>query len=218
MKNQTAAGFSRVRRFTASLSWFERIVAAFAVAVLVYGVAQIGGGLYIKIKAQAAQVLLERAWDRAIAGEIAPRPWPWADTWPVAKIAVPRIDKQAIILAGAHGEAMAFGPGHMQGTPLPGANGTGIVAGHRDTHFAFLKDVVAGDTFTMTLANGNAYSYEVTGTEVVHHQASGIEPHAPGLGIALVTCFPFEAREQGPLRYVVHAVQKQTRVSMSTDQ
>ncbi len=200
----------RAGRFLAALGWFERLVAVVALGALFYGLAQIGGGAYIKIKAQAAQVLLERAWDRALTGETAPRPWPWADTWPVARIEVPRIGKSAIVLSGAHGEAMAFGPGYMDGTPVPGMGGTGIIAGHRDTHFAFLKDVVAGDTFSLKLPDGRTFTYEVTGAEIVHASASGIEPLAPGKRMALVTCYPFEARERGPLRYVVHAVETPT--------
>ena len=39
------------------------------------------------------------------------KPWSWADTWPVARIIVPRIGRSAIALAGASGQALAFGLG-----------------------------------------------------------------------------------------------------------
>ncbi len=192
-------------RLGRNLGLFERMVAAVTLVALTYGLTLIGHGTYIKVKAQAAQILLDRAWERALDGEIEPRAWPWADTWPVAKVTLPRIGESAVVLAGANGEAMAFAPGYMAGTPRPGDSGTGIIAGHRDTHFAFLKDVIAGDSFNVVTADGETRHYTVTGTKIVHARSSGIDPYGPGKHLVLVTCFPFEARERGPLRYVVHA-------------
>jgi len=186
-------------------SWMERIGALVVAAALIFGLSQIAQGVYIKIKAEAAQVLLERAWGRAMAGETAPKPWPWADTWPVARIEAPRLGKSVIVLMGASGEAMAFGPGHISYTPVPGMRGTAVIAAHRDTHFAFLEDVKAGDELFVTNADGSRYGFKVSGFEVVDAGASGIEPLAPGYNLALVTCWPFNANTRGPLRYVVHA-------------
>jgi sortase A len=101
------------------VSWPERAAAAVVLAAAGFGFVEVGTGLYSKVKAQVAQVLLERAWMRTRAGEAEAKPWPWADTWPVARITVPRIGKSAVVLAGASGEAMAFAPGHMTGTPMP---------------------------------------------------------------------------------------------------
>jgi sortase A len=57
-----------------------------ALTLAAVGVIGCGQGLWIPAKACLAQVLLERAWHRALDGESAPRPWSWADTWPVARI------------------------------------------------------------------------------------------------------------------------------------
>ncbi len=186
--------------------WPERIGALIVAAALIFGLSQIAEGLYIKLKAGAAQVLLQNAWQRALAGEKAPKPWPWADTWPVARIEALRLDKSAIVLMGASGEAMAFGPGHISYTPKPGMSGTSVIAAHRDTHFSFLQDVKTGDELRVTNADGTSAGFKVTGLEVVDANASGIEPLAPGRNLALVTCWPFGSNTPGPLRYVVHAV------------
>lgn len=169
------------------------------------GLVLIGQGLYIKAKAVLAQELLERAFARALDGEATPKPWPWADTWPVAKLSVPRIGAEAIVLDGVSGEAMAFGPGHHQGTPRPGDAGTAIIAAHRDTHFAFLQHVQVGDAIMVTLPAMGPQRFTVTGTKVVPWNASGIDPRDGGRALALVTCYPFGVREPGPLRYVVEA-------------
>jgi sortase A len=56
---------------------------------LAVGMWKIGEGSWIYAKARLAQVLLERAWTRALAGETQVTPWPWADTWPVGRLRVP---------------------------------------------------------------------------------------------------------------------------------
>ena len=38
----------------------------------------------------------------------------------MARLSVPRLGLERHVLAGAHGRSLAFGPGHLDGTPLPG--------------------------------------------------------------------------------------------------
>jgi len=184
----------------------QRIIAVMIIVTAVAGFSLVGQGLYIKAKAVLAQVLLERAWSRALAGEAAPKAWPWADTWPVAKISLPRIKQKSIVLNNASGEAMAFGPGLVAGTPLPGQPGTSVISGHRDTHFEFLKDVKLGDIIEVTTRANKRITYKIDYMEVVGASASGIEPNALGESLVLVTCGPFGDPNSGPLRYVAHAV------------
>jgi len=194
-------------------SILQRLVVVIIIAATVTGFTLVGQGLYIKAKAVLAQVLLESAWSRALAGEVAPKAWPWADTWPVAKLNLPRIEKKAIVLNNASGEAMAFGPGLVAGTPLPGQPGTSVIAGHRDTHFEFLKDVKLGDIIEVTTRANKRITYKIDYMEVVDASASGIEPNAPGESLALVTCWPFGDPNPGPLRYVVHAVPSEPSIA-----
>jgi len=162
-------------------------------------------GALIPAKAALAQVLLERAWTRTLAGEDAARPWPWADTWPVAVVEAPRLNARAVVLANASGEAMAFGPARLMQTPPPGAPGVSVMAAHRDTHFRFLKDLEAGDDVLVATPNGDVLRYVVTGGEVVRHDRSGITPDVGPSRLALVTCYPFDSKTPGPLRYVLWA-------------
>ncbi len=183
----------------------QRLVAMILIATAITGCSLVGQGLYIKAKAVLAQVLLERAWSRSLAGEDAAKAWPWADTWPVAKISLPRIKQNSIVLNNASGEAMAFGPGLVAGTPMPGRPGTSVISGHRDTHFEFLRNVRLGDTIEVKTRADKRITYKVDYMEVVDASASGIEPNAPGEKLALVTCWPFDDKNPGPLRYVVYA-------------
>jgi sortase A len=181
------------------------IVIPVAAALVLAGGALIAEAAYIHAKALLAQVLLERAFAATLASGQAVKPWSWADTWPVARVSVPRLDKSAIVLAGASGQALAFGPGHVERTPQPGEPGTAVYSAHRDTHFAFLGELGVGDEVLITRADRRELRFRVTGTAVVRFDASGIDPAANGRRLALVTCWPLNGTLSGPLRYVVHA-------------
>lgn len=181
-----------------------------AIALILSGGVMLGQGVFISAKAEIAQVLLARAWTRAQEGETAPTPWPWADTWPVARLSVPSLGQHAIVLAEAGGEALAFGPSHLAATPPPGTAGTSVIAAHRDTHFAFLRDVEIGDEVVLERVDGERVLFRITHTEVVHADRSGIQPHGGPARLALVTCWPFGAVTPGPERYVVWAEMEET--------
>ena len=178
-----------------------------AAATALLGAALVATSLYMPAKAALAQVLLERAWSRVEAGETNAKPWPWADMSPLAEIGIPRLHERAIVLEGASGQAMAFGPGHMPNTPAIGARGTAIVAAHRDTQFAMLKEVKTGDVVTAVTRQGRV-SFRVVAMRVVKADASGIDPADPGptgARLALVTCWPFGGVFHSAWRYVVIA-------------
>ena len=164
-----------------------------------------GQGVYIHAKAMLAQVLLQRAFAESVATGRAVRPWPWADTWPEARITVPRIGVSAIVLAGSSGQALAFGPGHVERTAEAGEPGVAVYAAHRDTHFRFLKDVAVGDEIEITRRDGKTFRYRADGASIVRFDQSGIDPFTVGQELVLTTCWPFEAIAHGPMRYVLHA-------------
>lgn len=193
--------------------FLRKVLLSIAATVVILGGGLLAYGLFIPAKAVVAQVLLNKAWAETLETGAPAKPWPWADTWPTAHIEVPRLNKAAVVLAGATGEAMAFGPGHQHGTPSPGERGTAILGGHRDTHFRFLKDVQPGDDVRVTDATGAVHRYRVTHMSIRHWQNSGIDPYRRGRHLALVTCYPFDSLGRGPLRYVVHAEHVEDRPS-----
>jgi sortase A len=177
-------------------------------ALLVTGTALVASALYIPAKAALAQVLLERAWERTRTGEANARPWPWADISPIAVLEVPRLNQRSIVLEGASGEAMAFGPSHMTNTPAIGTRGTAVVAAHRDTQFRYLREMKDGDRIVVETADGQHSTFRVVETRIVRADASGLDPDDSGLAgarLALVTCYPFNAVLRSAWRYVVLA-------------
>ena len=184
----------------ASRAW---LLLAFLSAAL--GLVFLGEGLWIRAKAELAQILLERAFVKSIVTGGPVKPWHWADTWPVARISVPRLATSSIALAGGSGQALAFGPGHLDRTPLPGERGTAVFAAHRDTHFRFLGKLKPGDEIKVTRADGLTFTYQMTRAEIVRWDQSNIDAGAQGYNLALATCWPLDGTFRGPLRYVVHA-------------
>ena len=167
---------------------------------------ELGHGAWIHAKAWLAQLLLQRAWERTLGGEAAAKPWPWADTWPVARLRVPAHGVDLIVLSGVSGRTLAFGPGHAPDSALSGALGTEIVTAHRDTHFRFLERIRRGDEVFMEAPGRPIIRFRVDELSVVDSRSAMIraEPRAPAL--ILITCYPFDALVPGgPLRYVVTA-------------
>lgn len=170
------------------------------------GVWQIGQGAYIHSKAFLAQILLEAAWAETLRGDKEVRPWPWADTWPVSRLTVPSLGISRIVLAGASGASLAFGPGHLFGTAEPGNTGYSIIAGHRDTHFRFLEDIKADDLIVVQSASNSFYRYQVSNIEIIDETEVRYFTDTHDTVLILVTCYPFDAIiPGGSLRYIVIA-------------
>jgi sortase A len=176
-----------------------------ACALLVLGAVLFSQGVYIHAKALLAQLLLQRAFAETISTGHPVKPWSWADTWPVARIEVKRIGASAIVLAGSSGQALAFGPGHLEKTADAGERGVAVYAAHRDTHFRFLRDVRIGDEIEVTRSDGRHFRYRADDASVVRFDTSDIDPLTAGHELVLSTCWPFDAVTSGPERYVLHA-------------
>jgi len=187
--------------------WRTRSVRVWLVACLLcLGFWQLGQGTYIPAKAWLAQEMMVRAWDRAVDGAEKPEPWPWADTWPVAKLSAKSGEVNLIVLAGGSGRTLAFGPGHLGASSLPGESGNTVIAGHRYTHFSFLRDISIGETLSIEEISGLKHLYKVIGIDVVDSRRGSLLLDTESPMLSLVTCYPFDASVAGgPLRYVVTA-------------
>ena len=184
----------------------SRFWVALTALLLAVGAWQVGEGVWIHAKAWVAQALIARAWSRTLAGEVRVKPWPWADTWPVARLSVPHRGVERDVLAGTHGAALAFGPGHAEGTATPGASGNSMIGGHRDTHLAFLAKLSPGDRIDIERADGGRVTYRVGAASVLDRREVSVASQEGPTRLTLVTCYPFDAwRAGGTQRYVLIA-------------
>jgi sortase A len=170
----------------------------------------LGNAGYIHAKAWLGQTLLERAWRQTQQTQTAVKPWPWADTVPVAQLLVPSQGAQTLILRGANGRTIAWGPGWREDSALPGVEGGGnsVIVAHRDTHFRFLKDLAVGDVLELENAQREKFRYRVWRIRVVDADFA-LPLVTEEARLTLVTCYPFDtlARDNRQ-RYLVEAVRE----------
>ena len=183
-----------------------RLALATAFLLALFGAFELGRGLWIYAKAELAQILIEHAWQRGLAGEPSPRPWPWADTFPVARLDAPAQGVTLYVLSGSSGRTLAFGPGHAAGTPAPGARGNSVIGGHRDTHLAFLRDIKRGEVLCVQRPDGAWVYYRVIELDVLDQRETWVLRDDGRTRLTVVTCWPFDALAPGGAeRYVVIA-------------
>ncbi len=157
---------------------------------------------WIPLKAELAQVLLQRSWEKQQDGEDM-RPWPWADTHAIAKLQVPRLAIEQIVLEGSSGRNLAFGPTLAENSLRMQ---DWIINGHRDTHFRFLQELKTGDQLRLETAAG-LQTFRVDTLEIIDSRDYELVLEPGLLRLSLVTCYPFDAATVGgPLRYVVTAL------------
>ena len=174
-----------------------------AAAVGVVCVTQAG---WIHAKGFVAQVLIAAAWERTERGVADARPWPWADTRPVARLRLGGDGTPLVVLEGSSGRNLAFGPTHDPASVLPGDTGNSVIAGHRDTHFSVLEKVNQGDRLRVDRPDGRTSYFEVSDVRIVDSRRKRIGLDADSPRLTLVTCYPFDAiNPGGPLRFVVSA-------------
>jgi sortase A len=185
----------------------QRRLRRFAVGALIaLGVGLLAMGFWMPAKAELAQHLLNRAWDRTTEGDTAAKPWPWADTHPVARLALPGSAEPLTVLAGASGRNLAFAPTLMDGSAALGTPGVSVIAGHRDTHFRSLANLRVGDDLVLERPDGATLVYEVQDLDVVDSAHAELRLDSDESVVVLVTCWPFEAvTVGGSWRYIVTA-------------
>lgn len=163
-------------------------------------------GLYIPAKAALAQRLLASAWEETLSNEHPNKPWPWSDTYPVARLCAPTHGINQIVLAGDRGNSLAFGPGLHPDSDLEKTSGVVLISGHRDTQFNFLKYLKRGEPLTLQTQDRRLTHYRVQDIQVVNGKQAIIQQPDNNQWLVLVTCYPFNSINANPsLRYVVIA-------------
>lgn len=120
---------------------------------------------------------------------------------PIARIEMPRIGVDKIVVAGVDKNDLKKGPGHYPETPLPGQLGNSAIAGHRTTFgqpFFDVDKLDTGDEIILTTLTGR-YVYRVTGQQIVspsdYQVISTTDPTTATL--TLTSCHPkYTARER----------------------
>ena len=124
---------------------------------------------------------------------------------PLAVLRIPRLRLEVPVLPGTDDRTLDRAVGHIEDTPLPGADGNSGIAGHRDGFFRGLKDITQGDVIELETTKGKEV-YRIERTWVVDPEDVGVLDPTPTRALTLVTCYPFYYIGPAPQRFIVRAV------------
>jgi sortase A len=122
---------------------------------------------------------------------------------PVARLVIPKIDLDEVVVEGVGEPQLRAGPGHMPGTVLPGSAGTSVISAHRDRHFHGLAGIAVGDTVVTESAGGRTV-WAVERVRVVDADARVLRA-SPTAKLVLTTCWPIRYFGPAPDRLIIEA-------------
>lgn len=122
---------------------------------------------------------------------------------PVARLLIPKIHLDEIVLEGVDDDALNGGPGHFPGSPFPGQAGNSIVSAHRDRHFKSLGSLAVGDT-VVTQSGSLTTTWVITKRRVVDKDLPVLFP-AKTATLTLTTCWPIQYLGTAPDRLILTA-------------
>ena len=165
---------------------------------------QFSQGNDVYVQAWVAQSLLHTAWVRTQASGHQVKPWPWANTWPLARLSVPRFNVEKIILSRASEGMSAFALGHSDSSVLPGELGNSVLnVMHREIHFGFLKALKPGDMLVLESLRSGRWHYQVSAIYIVDKADTYLVEPSLNRRLTLVSCYPYTDKDNQ--RYVVVA-------------
>lgn len=122
---------------------------------------------------------------------------------PVARLIIPRLGLDEIVLEGVNGSALNAGPGHLPGSAFPGERGNAVISAHRDRHFARLGAIQVGDTIK-TESGAHSDAWVVISKRVIHADAPALF-RTDDATLTLTTCWPIRYLGTAPERLIVTA-------------
>jgi sortase A len=122
----------------------------------------------------------------------------------IGEIRIRRLGVSVVVVQGESEAILQRAVGHLARTALPGNEGNVVLAGHRDTFFRPLKDILEGDRITLKTPEHD-FEYVVESTSIVSPADVGVIKPSGGHTLTLVTCFPFYYIGPAPNRFIVVA-------------
>jgi sortase A len=188
-----------------------KVIRWLAVLTLVAGACLTARALYLHAKAELASVLIRRAWELTSQSGRPHAPWSWADTYPIARLRIPHLGYDEIVLEGATQRTLAFGPARLLSGAGLGEAGNLVLAGHRTSWFEPLQAIARGDAINLEWFDSRSgglhqRTYTVTMIRVVDPQDVGLLAPTSEDALTLITCYPFGRGPRSPQRFIVRAM------------
>jgi sortase A len=146
---------------------------------------------WLPAKALLSQQLISYSWHQTIDLQQKIKPWPWADTYPIAELSFLRLDKSIVVLNGGDPTTLAFSAGAIAPFNQASSAQPFVVAGHRDSHFSFLDEVFMKDIISLADQHGQSQLYQVEAIDIVDASIGELPILADDSSLVLITCYPF---------------------------
>ena len=122
---------------------------------------------------------------------------------PVARLLIPEIGLDAIVIEGVDEFALNAGPGHLPGSAFPGEAGNAVISAHRDRHFSRLGAIGLGDT-VITESGTHRTRWVVVSKRVIDAEAPALY-RTRDATLTLTTCWPIRYFGTAPERLLIVA-------------
>jgi len=163
-------------------------------------------GSWLPVKSWLSQQLISYSWHQTSSTQQKSRPWPWADTYPIAELSFQRLDKSVVVLNGGDPTTLAFSAGAIAPFNRVFGNQPFVVAGHRDSHFSFLDRIFMNDIISLADKQGQSQLYQVEAIDIVDASTGELPILADDSSLVLITCYPFNnLSSNSNERYVITA-------------
>jgi sortase A len=124
----------------------------------------------------------------------------------IGTLSIPKLKQTFTIFHGDSEQILKKGIGHVKGTALPGEKSNTVLAGHRDTFFRQLDQLIVGDKFIVE-RQGTFYMYKIKKIRIVDKEDETVIVPKPRSTLTLTTCYPFTYIGSAPQRYIIEAEQ-----------
>jgi sortase A len=122
----------------------------------------------------------------------------------IGSLTIPRIKSTLPIIEGTGAQELKRGVGHYVKSVIPGVSDNSVLAGHRDSVFRKLGDVIVGDLITIENDYGT-FVYKVHKIRIVQANDRTVIVPTEDAVLTLSTCYPFRFIGNAPKRYVVQS-------------
>jgi sortase A len=183
------------------------------VALLVIAAYQMFGNV-TNVRQDQAQ--MERQWSTSLGERVGsgsasalvepPKPLPGNA---IARLAIPSLNQQWIVVEGTAAQDIVTAPGHYSGTALPGQKGNFAVAGHREIGLFWDLDKVKPGAEIIVETRKGTFTYVVTRNFITAPDSwTEVSAVPPGFrpGNRLLTLTTCDPKWDNYHRLVVHAV------------
>lgn len=146
---------------------------------------------WLPAKGWLSQQLISYSWHQTIHLKQKIKPWPWADTYPIAELSFMRLGKNIVVLNGGDPTTLAFSAGAIAPFNQVTSSQPFVVAGHKDSHFSFLNEVLMNDIISLADKHGRSQLYQVEAIDIVDASTGELPVLADNSQLILITCYPF---------------------------